>query len=439
MWQWHVHNAPVQNDAFNNRYPRKLGRGPSKVTTYRSPNRGKPIFTVAWRAVQNRFRRCFADEIQARAFAEEKFQTLLKNENEAVPYREVDAMVYRAAVKVLGDSVPVHVAAGEYAAAIRTLNGTGTLLQATEFFARYRTVVDVERTVPEVVAEMVHAKERDGLSVRYLEDCRDRLGRFATDFKRPISLLQTRDIAHWLRELQCSTRSRNNYRNLIVTLFSFARKHGYYPADRPNPAALTDRAKERGPSICIFTSAELAEMLAVAVDHERIAIALGAFAGIRQAEILRLRWENFNWSEQVIDLGCDQTKTASRRLAPILPALHDWISSHRKMRGPVMPFNEDTGFHRFYKSIVAKVNAARSPDLRDFAWKPNGLRHSYASYRLAIIQDTAQLALEMGNSPAKIFSNYRRVVTKSQAQAWFNIVRELPANVIRFNEMLGYA
>jgi hypothetical protein len=52
-----------------------------------------------------------------------------------------------------------------------------------------------------------------------------------------------------------------------------------------------------------------------------------------------------------------------------------------------------------------------------FAWAKNGLRHSYISYRLAILHDTARVALEAGNSPQVIFSSYRELVTPEAAKA----------------------
>ena len=55
-------------------------------------------------------------------------------------------------------------------------------------------------------------------------------------------------------------------------------------------------------------------------------------------------------------------------------------------------------------------------------WKRNALRHSYISYRLAIVPDTARIALECGNSPGVIFTNYRELTTPEQAKEWFSIV-----------------
>ena len=54
-------------------------------------------------------------------------------------------------------------------------------------------------------------------------------------------------------------------------------------------------------------------------------------------------------------------------------------------------------------------------------WKKNALRHSYISYRLALMPDTARVALECGNSPDIIFKHYRELVAPEQAHEWFNI------------------
>ena len=50
-----------------------------------------------------------------------------------------------------------------------------------------------------------------------------------------------------------------------------------------------------------------------------------------------------------------------------------------------------------------------------FSWVKNGLRHSFISYRLAILNDTARVALEAGNSAKVIFAPYRDLVTPEQA------------------------
>ena len=58
----------------------------------------------------------------------------------------------------------------------------------------------------------------------------------------------------------------------------------------------------------------------------------------------------------------------------------------------------------------------------NIAWPNNVLRHSFISYRIAIVKSADQVALEAGNSPAVIFKHYRELTTEEQANEWFSIV-----------------
>ena len=73
-----------------------------------------------------------------------------------------------------------------------------------------------------------------------------------------------------------------------------------------------------------------------------------------------------------------------------------------------------TKCHRGPKPHKSKAGQA-------FAWKHNALRHSFISYRVAEIQNVAQVALEAGNSPQMIFQHYRELVRPAEAKAWFAI------------------
>ena len=55
-------------------------------------------------------------------------------------------------------------------------------------------------------------------------------------------------------------------------------------------------------------------------------------------------------------------------------------------------------------------------------WPRNVLRHSFISYRLAVVKSADQVALEAGNSPSIIFKHYRELATVEQAEEWFGIL-----------------
>jgi hypothetical protein len=55
------------------------------------------------------------------------------------------------------------------------------------------------------------------------------------------------------------------------------------------------------------------------------------------------------------------------------------------------------------------------------SWPRNVLRHSFISYRIAIVKSAEQVALEAGNSSAIIFRHYRELTTVETAKEWFCI------------------
>jgi hypothetical protein len=95
-------------------------------------------------------------------------------------------------------------------------------------------------------------------------------------------------------------------------------------------------------------------------------------------------------------------------LVPISENLKAWLKPHALTSGPVVALGND------------RVNQLlRAPGLPR---KSNALRHSYISYRLAVINDTPKVALECGNSPTMIFKHYRELVAPDAAKAWFEIM-----------------
>ena len=54
--------------------------------------------------------------------------------------------------------------------------------------------------------------------------------------------------------------------------------------------------------------------------------------------------------------------------------------------------------------------------------KHNVLRHSFASYKLAIKRDVNALALEMGNSPQMLKRDYLELATPRQGKHWFSLM-----------------
>ena len=69
-------------------------------------------------------------------------------------------------------------------------------------------------------------------------------------------------------------------------------------------------------------------------------------------------------------------------------------------------------------------------------WPINGLRHSFASYRLAAIHDAPRVASELGHtSPAMLYSTYRELVLPEDAERYWKIAPQpaVAGNVVPFS------
>jgi integrase len=149
-------------------------------------------------------------------------------------------------------------------------------------------------------------------------------------------------------------------------------------------------------------------------------LALGAFAGLRSEEILRLEWADVTRRAGFIEVAAHKSKTATRRLVPIKDNLARWLAISQHKHGLVWS-NTKAIFFKIRLAVAAKAG---------ITWRQNCLRHSWASFRLAETQDINRVALEAGNSPGMIYRHYRELATPEQATSWFSIVPQTPSNVV---------
>jgi integrase len=266
-------------------------------------------------------------------------------------------------------------------------------------------------TVAQLAHEVVEAKRRDGRSGVYLRDLRYRLNKFVQDFgHRPIAGITVDELDDWLRALPYSPQSRTNYRTIIGLLFSYAESRGIIernPILRTAKPKLVDRPPE------IFAIDELRGLLEAGnrVAPEVVPmLAIGAFAGLREAEIQRLDWSEVDLSRGHVEVKAAKAKSARRRIVPIQPNLAAWLRPYAMLKGRVVP----AGARRKLQRVRKATGLAR--------WPKNGLRHSFASYRLAAVHDAPRVASELGHtSPQMLYSTYRELVLPEEAERYWKI------------------
>jgi integrase len=283
-----------------------------------------------------------------------------------------------------------------------------TLLNAARHYADFLKRESSSVTVEKLRDAVLAAKKSDRRGTRYLQDLRSRLGRFVEDFgSRKAATIEAREINDWLRNLELSPVSRNNFRRVLHAMFSEAIAGGHR---KDNPVALTAKAKVDPKAPEIFTPAQLRTLLTEADTRIVPALAIGAFAGLRRAEIDRLDWSEIDLAGGLIEVKAEKAKTAARRFVKIQPNLNAWLTPHHRTNGPV----RDSEERDLLKAARTAAKIKR--------WPKNGLRHSFASYHLAHFKDAASLALELGHtSAAVLFAHYRELVRPDAAAAWWQI------------------
>jgi integrase len=290
-----------------------------------------------------------------------------------------------------------------------------SLVEAATFFVRETDRRKVTpKAFPEVVQEFLDDLKAKQRSYRHWADCHSRLNKAAKTFRGGILDITAPDLERWLDSIKVKGRNRNNYRGILTTLFSFARKRGYLLRNTQTEAEYITVSTDHGSPVGIYTPAQISEILHGLTDQWVSFAAIGAFAGLRAAEIHRLEWNDVNMAEGHIVVDRQKDKTGRRRIVPIQDNLKKWLKPHAKESGWICPhYAHDSTLLIQFGQALKKTGVTPVH---------NGFRHSYASYRLAETQSAEKVGLEMNTSPRKLFQNYRELVTERASKEYFGVV-----------------
>lgn len=413
-------------------FPQVIKRGSVAVKIYFTPNKGCDSYTLSYWQDRKRKRPTFKSFELAKAEAETVANRLTAGDLDVLELKSADRAAYLRARQLLDPlDIPIETAAA-LAVEIKKALGDVPPMQAVNYFLSRFPKNMVKKRVADVVEEIHAAKLADGLSLGYLRHLKYDLSKFSKEFKCNIAAVNGVEVDEWLRKLGVSPRTRNNLRISVQTLFNFAKARRYLPKDHDEIDSVPV-AKAKGGEIEIFTPEEISDLLTHASDHHIPFLALGAFAGVRHAEILRLEWQDIHFDAGIIEIRAAKAKTASRRTIPLQNNLRTWLQPHAKKSGLICVYRN---MAEELIELVKQTNKALKKQERVVKWKHNGLRHSYISYRVAETQNVAQVSLEAGNSPQMIFQHYRELVRPEAAKKWFAIepaakekITQMPAAV----------
>lgn len=389
--------------------PIVLTNGQHEVKIYAVQNRGRSVYQLSFYEGGRRERKTFGKVSVARQEAKLVLNRLAVNGHDAAELSTADMESYVIAQKhATPTGLPVHVCVELFAQAQAKLGGR-SVSDAVDFFLDFHRGGD--RPLKELVSDFAEGRCTMGVHADYAQNIRRQLARMIAAFPgRTLSLLRTPELDRWLNGQKWQPLTKNDVRKILITFGNWAKSNGYLPTSRPTEFDGMMTYKVPATKVSIYSPEDLSTILeTVRTKRPDLLpwVACAAFIGARVSELANLRWEHINFERGFIEVASNKVRTKARRLVPLHDVLRAWLLPVKQAAGLITDYTDP-------RTAMARALVGSSVELKD-----NGFRHSYISYRVAQINDTARVALECGNSPEIIFQHYRELVGPDDAANWF--------------------
>ena len=259
-------------------------------------------------------------------------------------------------------------------------------------------------TLPEAAQAYLAKKTSESLRQLSLQQIQWKLDLLIQAFgnKTPNTLSPTH-LEQWFAERQWARSTIDGVIAKIGPFFTWCVREGYC---NRNPCAVVKRPMGDDSPPSIFTPPETKKLLQAALSYDPGLIpylAIGLFAGVRPLEIERLTWLDI--SERYIEINAAKAKSRKRRLVSLSSNLKEWLAF-----GGNLPLTNK------------RKRLAQVLKLTGINWQPDIMRHSFASYHLALHQSADKTAFELGHRDSKmLIAHYRELVSFEAAKAYWNI------------------
>lgn len=376
-------------------YPYKLCSAAGKVSVYKITG-VRNVFQVRWirgrgkNKVQMRER--ITNEAKAIARANEIFEQLKQGE-EAMTQVDQAKLAYYLACEAL-------------------LEGTTDLLSAVKFYMHQTGGGSSHIKVEDAVARYLESQGKQGFSESHTRNIAYHLAQFKKAFTGNLQNISVADMTGFLESIP-DLYSRRNYRLTFVHFFKWCRTQGMLAANMPTAAERTAQPKIKRKNPGILSPEDFESLLRAAeIRFPKLIpyLVLGGFAGIRVAEIERLKMSDINFGQSIIHLSCEITKTNIPRTAKMPANLAAWLKKYAPESGFAVQYDAPE---------IARYALCRDLKLK---WPKNCLRHSFVSYMIQLSRNSSELAQQCGHSMHVAAAHYTALTTPEEAAAWFGIL-----------------
>ena len=147
-------------------------------------------------------------------------------------------------------------------------------------------------------------------------------------------------------------------------------------------------------------------------------LSLNLFCGIRPSETRRLSSSkghdgNFDWEDNEVVFQAKKTKTKMRRFVEMSENCLAWLNL-QELKLPIA--NANHKWHWFLQDAKKELDYDE--------WPHDCLRHSFCSYGLRHAENAGKVALQAGNTEQVLFNHYLKLVSKADAERFWNIFPE---------------
>ncbi len=297
------------------------------------------------------------------------------------------------------------------------LNGHSSLTEAARYFMTHLGPGIEPISLKDLLSAYIDTKKKANRRPRTIDEIKKVIPNFMRHFglDKMVHEATVKNVEAWLDSLNVGSVTWNGYKQVLSGFFNFAIKRKYI---RENPVAGLENVAvdEKLPQLMDVT--DVIKLFKALQQHEPELIpyfAIGFFAGLRPVnELGEFCWENINFESKMITVLPATAKKRRQRHVDMSDNLLAWLTPFRKKQGPIF-------FHD-----------RRARNLRNEAgivWTPDVMRHSFASFHLALHGDITATSMQLGHTRINVLlSHYRNIrtpkgtaVTKDYAQQYWNI------------------
>ena len=276
------------------------------------------------------------------------------------------------------------------------------------------------------------ARKVDGASTPHVLTVKNRLAKVCAAFGEEricnVTELHITDFVDSLVTPQtgraAAPNTRKQYVLLIKSVFKYAVERGWLTAAQ-NVADHVEPPKVKRIEPATLAVEDVRKVLRYVAETPALhpfipALAVGLFAGARQAERCRMRYADTNVKGQIF-LSCEITKTSIDRYVKPLPVFRAWMDfakAHKvamDKQAFIIKGETETQRKDAHNRALERISAATGVD-----FPKNCIRHSAATY-MAALHGFNETADQLGHDVGMLAKHYRHAVTKGEATAYFNL------------------